>query len=69
MSEMSLNHFQIVEQSLNGKRAVDEQTFGSVAILSERLERLKRVDKNFGDIRFSSAVQRLIKQKDAVAVG
>jgi len=69
MSEMSSNPCQIVEQSLNGKRAVDEQTFGSLAILSERLDRLKRLDKGFADIRFSSAVQRLIRQKDAVAVG
>ena len=33
---------QIIMDSLNGRRAIDEQTFTSLAVLSERLERLKR---------------------------
>jgi len=36
-----LNHCRIVAESLGGQRAVDEYTFGSLAVLSDRLERLK----------------------------
>jgi hypothetical protein len=63
-----LNHCQIVGKSLSGEREVDEQTFASVAILSERLERLKKLDKTFFSITFSSAVKRLKSQENAVAV-
>lgn len=64
-----LNHYQIVKKSLLGERTVDEQTFASLAILRERLERLKKLDKVFSEIDFSSAVKRLKERQDAVAVG
>ncbi len=69
MIEMSSSHCQIVRNSLSGKRAVDEQTFASLAILTERVERLKKVDKIFSNVAFSSAVKKLKGQKNAVAVG
>ena len=69
MIEVDTNHCQIVKRSLAGERAVDEQTFASLAILSERLERLKRLGKNFSDVTFSSAAEKLKGQKNAVAVG
>ena len=62
------NHCQIVGKSLASERTVDEQTFASVAILAERLERLKRLDRVFSNVTFSSAVKRLKGQKRAVAV-
>lgn len=63
------NHCQIVERSLAGERAIDEQTYASLEILTERLERLKKLGKNFSNIAFSSAVKKLAKQKEAMAVG
>ncbi len=69
MIEGDSNHCQIVRDSIVGKRAVDEQTFASLTILGERLERLKNIDVNFGDVEFSSAVKKLKGQKNAVAVG
>ncbi len=65
MIESDSNHCQIVRDSIVGKRAVDEQTFASLAILTERLERLKNLDKTFGDVEFSAAVKRLARQKNA----
>jgi len=67
--EVDSNHCQIVRDSIVGKRAVDEQTFASLTILTERLERLKKVDKIFGSVVFSSAVKELKGQKNAVAIG
>jgi len=69
MIEMDSNHCRIVEKSLTGERAVDEQTLASLEILTERLERLKKLDGLFSGIEFSSAVKRLKTRKNAVAVG
>ena len=65
MIEGDSNHCQIVRDGIVGKRAVDEQTLASLAILTERLERLKNLDKTFGDVEFSAAVKKLARQKNA----
>jgi len=62
------NHCRIVAESLAGKRKVDEQAFASLAILDERLERLKSLDESFSGVGFSPDVERLLSQKNAVAV-
>ena len=69
MIEMDSNHCCIVAKSLVGEREVDEQTFASLAILGEKLERLKKIDEAFSDIVFSSAVKKLQSQKNAVVLG
>ncbi|MDH4238888.1 MAG: hypothetical protein OEW48_04950 [Phycisphaerae bacterium] len=69
MIESDSNHYQIVEKSLAGNRAVDEQTFDSLTILSERLEHLKNVDKIFYGVTFSPQVMELKARNRAVAVG
>jgi len=62
------NHYHIVAESLAGDKEVDEQTFTSLAILGERLERLKQLDDVFSGVAFSSAVEKLLTQKDLLAV-
>ncbi len=54
-----LKHCQILGKSISGERAVDEQTFASLAILGERLDRLKKFDRLFSGVEFSSAVKKL----------
>jgi hypothetical protein len=63
-----VNHHQVVAESLDGRRAVDEQTSASLAILSERLERLKRFHGVFESVRFSPAVEKLRRRRNAVVV-
>ncbi|HEG43777.1 MAG TPA: hypothetical protein ENH94_07005 [Phycisphaerales bacterium] len=53
------NHFKVVNESLSGQRAVDEDTFSSVAVLAERLERLKRTSNIFANITFSPQAEEL----------
>ena len=65
---MDSNHCQIVKNSINGERAVDEQTFASLAVLSERLERLKKADQSFSAVKFSSTVKKLAKNEIPVGV-
>jgi len=68
MSEKDLHDFEIVGDGLCGQRAVDEQTFASVSILAERLERVRSLGKGFSEICFSPAVEELEKQKSAAAL-
>ncbi len=68
MIEGESNHCQIVGMSLAGERTVDEQTFASLAVLGERLERLKDFDKAFEGVTFSPDVSELKAAKNAVAV-
>jgi hypothetical protein len=63
------NHCRIVTESLAGKRKVDEQTFDSLAILDERLERLRSLGETFSGVTFSPDAAKLLSQKNAVAVG
>ena len=65
---MDSNYCQIVENSLNGEKAVDEQTFAALEILKERLERLKKLNPGFDSIEFSAAVKRLLKQNNKIPV-
>ena len=53
------NHFQVVSESLSGQRAIDEDTLSSVAVLAERLERLKRTSGMFDEITFSPEAEEL----------
>ncbi len=53
------NHFKVVNDSLSGQRAVDDDTFSSVAVLAERLERLKRTSSIFANITFSPQAEEL----------
>ena len=63
------NHCRIVAGSLVGEREVDERTVASLAIIGERLERLKKIDETFSGIEFSPAVEKLQRQKNTIAIG
>lgn len=68
-TEVEANHCQIVKDSLTGERAVDEQTFSSLAVLGERLEYLRKQDVIFAKLEFSDDVEKLEAQKNKVPVG
>jgi hypothetical protein len=63
------DHFKVVAGSLVGEREVDERTFASLAILGERLERLKKIDETLSGIEFSPAVVELQSRRRTMAVG
>ena len=68
MIKVESNHCQIVRDSITGEKAVDDETFDSLAVLTERLERLKKLDGAFSNVAFSSAVERLMRQEVAYSV-
>ena len=59
MSMDKRDDFKIINDSLTGKRAIDETTFSSVAVLAERMEQLKRNSDLFEDIDFSPELEEL----------
>jgi len=69
MIEAESNHFRIVAGTLAGERDLDGQTFAALAVLTERLERLKEHNKAFSGVAFSSAVEELQARKSALTVG
>ncbi len=68
MFDLYPDHCQIVTDSLHGRRAADEQTLASVAVLSERLKRLK-LDERFSAIELSTDVEKLRARPRKVAIG
>ena len=62
------DHFEMVTESLLGKRAVDEETFSSIAELSERLEKLKEDSSLFADVEFSPYVEELASCEMMLAI-
>jgi hypothetical protein len=68
MIETDLNHCKVVGESLAGDREVDEGTFASLRILTERLERLKKVDEVYRGISVSPHVRELQAQKNTIGV-
>lgn len=53
-------HFDVLSDNLSGTRVIDEQTFSSVAVLAERLDKLQRSNSIFQSISFSPEAQELV---------
>ena len=66
---MDGSYCQIVARTLAGERPFDEQSQASVAVLAERLERLKSHGGLFAGVEFSPYVQRLRQRSDPISVG
>ena len=53
------DHFKVITDSLSGLQATNEETLSSVAVLAERLERLKKISSLFGGVTFSPQLEEL----------
>ena len=68
MFESGTEHCRIVQDALQGKRTADDKTFESLSVLDERLKNLKKLDKLFDEVEFSSAVKKLLEEKETMIV-
>ena len=59
--------YQVVNQSVNGQRQVDEKTLASVATLADRLEKLQNENPMFAGISFSPDVEAIVETQMASA--
>jgi hypothetical protein len=68
MIDLYPDHCELVKDSLQGTRTIDEQTLASVAVLNERLQRVKKLGQKFSIIEFSPAVKQLKNRSNKLAV-
>lgn len=69
MAHTELDHWEVVSKGLSGAGPVDGQTLASLAILGERLERLKRSHPCLSAVEFSPGVKELNRRAIAMTVG
>jgi len=63
------NHCRIVAESLSGRRETDEKTLASLAVLDERLQKLKKLGGDFSDLAFSEDAEKVRRHEYAVSMG
>jgi len=68
MLELYPDHCEVIKDNLNRIRTIDEQTFVSLEVLNDRLERVKKLGGRFAEVAFSPAVEHLKKQAGKLAV-
>ncbi len=66
---MNRNHLSIVAQSIAGQHPADDQAYGAVKALSDRLRQVKSLGGAFAGIEFSGYVRELRQQCRAVPIG
>jgi hypothetical protein len=66
MFNTEVNHHQIVQDAISGRRPADEQALSCLAVLEDRLEGLKKLGPQFAGVGFSSAAQQLTKRHSAI---
>lgn len=69
MIETDLDHCQVVQASLAGNKAVDQQVLTSLAVLNDRLELLKTMNPAFSTVCFSPGVEQLKTHSSLTSVG
>ena len=67
MFSTEVNHHQVVQDALFGRRPADELAAASLAVLEDRLERLQKLGPQFAGVSFSLAAKHLAKRHSAVA--
>jgi hypothetical protein len=65
---MSASEFQILNEAIAGHREVDEHALAAMAVLQDRLERIKSLGGKFSGIGFSSDVRKLQHNKSFAAI-
>ena len=68
MTQSENSYCNLLKESISGARGVDEETLASLAILTERLERVKKLGKGFSGIGFSPSVKKLAGRRRMASV-
>jgi hypothetical protein len=69
MAELFYDELSRVRDHLDGHYPADEQTLSAVAVLAERLDRLKKQSSLFAAVSFSPNLQRLASRTAFSVVG
>jgi hypothetical protein len=66
---MDATHYQIVTEALTGRRPMDDHTYTSLAVLTERLGNIKSHGGLFAGVEFSGHVKTLRQRCEPLPVG
>ncbi len=67
---MDRSHLSIVAQSIAGQHPADDQAYGALNVLADRLRQVKNLGEPFAGVEFSGYVRELRQQcRAAVLVG
>ncbi len=66
---MDRSHLSIVAQSIKGQHPADDQAYGALKVLADRLRQVKSLGGAFAGVEFSGYVRELRQQCRAVPVG
>lgn len=66
---MRASEFQVIQDALAGRREADERALAALAVLEERLERIRALGGGFSEVGFSSDIRKLRRNKSLAAVG
>ena len=66
---MDRNYVGVVAQSIAGQRPADDQAYGALRVLADRLRQVRSLGGPFAEIEFSGYVRELRQQCRAVPVG
>lgn len=59
---------EVLRQRLNGERLVDEDVISSVALLADKLDRLKMMNPMFESVCFSPDIEAMVASNMAMTV-
>ena len=65
---MNRDHCEVVSQSLSGQKPVDENTYASLAVLRDRLDRVRKLGGKFADIGFSPEAKQLARNQQVASL-
>ncbi len=66
---MSASEFQIIQDALVGRTEADEHALAALAVLEQRLEKVKALGSGYSDIGFSSEAVEFRRNMSLAAVG
>jgi hypothetical protein len=69
MFNTETNHHQVVQDAIMGRRAADEQVLTCLAVLEDKLERLKKLGPQFAAVGLSPAAKHLAKRYSSAMAG
>ncbi len=68
MNDHSLDHVHVLQETLSGRRAINQKTFEALAVLTERLQLLKKASSLFEKVTLSPELERLAAAGTPAAV-
>lgn len=69
MAELDLNHCRIVGSFLDGKAEINERASASIAILAERIGKLRSLGGIISKVEFSPYIKKMRSRGNALPVG